>query len=218
VRFPEHSLPCPKCGRDDQPLFFRTWSYEAGLFIWCRETRHSAYLCPDCARIQTSKSLAFTGLLGWWSLPGMLFFAWRSTYFNWRAIWTHPAKPLKWGAIPAQAILDDMRRAFEEAASHAQETEMFQNSPLAGLNTVDRGAVLSASALYELLEVPVDASREELRRAYAARARQTHPDLKPGDPTATEQMIRLNLAWSVLGNEEMRAAYDWLERDRRRVM
>ena len=214
VEFPAHSLPCPKCGRDDQPLVFRTWAVEAGFLFWCTDGRRSAYLCPDCARVETAKALSFTGLLGWWSVPGVFFFAWRATYYNWRAIWTHPAQPLKWGAIPAQAILDDMRRAFEEADAIDDEESLFADSPLSSLRASDRATVLSASGLYGLLGVSPNASRDELRKAYAAKAMQTHPDLRPGDSTATEKMMRLNTAWSVLSNDALRAAYDWLEKER----
>jgi hypothetical protein len=218
VTFPAHALPCPKCGRDDRPLVFRTWGVEAGFLFWCSDGKRSAYLCPDCARVETAKALSFTGLLGWFNLPGTVFFAWRATYYNWRAIWTYPAQPLKWGAMPARTILDEMRRAFEEAEAVEGEELLFADSPLSSLRASDRATVLSASGLYELLGVSPSASRDELRKAYAAKAMQTHPDLRPGDAAATEKMIRLNQAWSVLSNEGLRTAYDWLENERTRAL
>jgi len=215
VEFPAHSLPCPRCGRDEKPIVFRTWALEAGFFVWCRDGRVSAYLCPDCARLQTTKALVFTGLLGWLSFPGWIFFAWRATYFNWRAIWTHPAEPLRWGAMPAQALIDDMRRAQQRAEAFESADEgLFAASPLEGLSHNERDAVLSAAGLYELLAVEPSASREEIRSAYAACARATHPDLHSNNPASTEQMILLNSAWSVLGDERTRAAYDWLQRQK----
>jgi len=218
VEFPAHSLPCPKCGREDQPLLFRTWAFEWGLFIWCRDGRASGYMCPDCTRTQTAKALSFTGALGWWSLPGVLFFAWRATYFNWRAIWTHPGQPLRWGAIPAQAMLDGFRRAYEEAEAVEDEEALFASSPLGDLSRSDRATVLAASGLYELLGVERSTSREEIRRAYATLARATHPDLKPGDTAATEKMAQLNAAWAVLGRDDLRAAYDWLTAEKERPL
>ena len=98
------------------------------------------------------------------------------------------------------------------------DVALFADSPLSGLRASDRATVLSASGLYDLLGVGSNSSRDELRRAYAAKAMQTHPDLRPGDAAATEQMMRLNLAWSVLSHEDTRAAYDWLENERTRAL
>jgi len=213
VRLPANSFPCMRCGRDDRPLAFRTWAYEGGLLFWCWDGRRSRYVCPDCARIEAAKALSFTGVLGWLSLPGILFYAWRATYVNWRAIWTHPGNPLRWGAIPAQVVIDEARRAFWEAAAEMEEC-LLADSPLGQLSERERATVLSASGLYETLGVPRDATREDIRRAYASLAKRTHPDLKPDDPAATERMVRLNEAWSVLSDARMRAAYDWLEERR----
>lgn len=57
---------------------------------------------------------------------------------------------------------------------------------------------------YDDLGVPPDATPDELRRAYRARARQAHPDVH-GDP---DVMRRLNEAWRVLGDAEARRRYD----------
>ncbi len=57
---------------------------------------------------------------------------------------------------------------------------------------------------YDELGVSPGATTAELRRAYRARARQVHPDMR-GDP---EAMRRLNEAWRVLSDAEARRRYD----------
>jgi hypothetical protein len=65
--------------------------------------------------------------------------------------------------------------------------------------------------LYDRLGATPEASSDELRRAFVARARQHHPDLE-SDPArrraAERRMQEVNAAWSVLGDPARRAAYD----------
>lgn len=62
--------------------------------------------------------------------------------------------------------------------------------------------------LYEILGVSRGASPAELRAAYRRRARESHPDLHPGEPRAGERMARVNLAGRVLLDPYLRSAYD----------
>ena len=59
-----------------------------------------------------------------------------------------------------------------------------------------------------MLGVARDAPVEEIRRAYVALARRTHPDVRGDDPAADEQMRRINLAWEMLSDGDSRAALD----------
>ena len=59
-----------------------------------------------------------------------------------------------------------------------------------------------------MLGVARDAPVEEIRRAYVALARRTHPDVRGDDPAADEQMRRINLAWEMLSDASSRAALD----------
>ena len=66
---------------------------------------------------------------------------------------------------------------------------------------------------YDVLGVPADASSEQLRAAYVARARRLHPDrLLDADPreraAAQREMQVLNEAWRVLGHPARRRQYD----------
>ena len=61
---------------------------------------------------------------------------------------------------------------------------------------------------YSVLGVARDAPVEEIRRAYVALARRTHPDVRGDDPAADEQMRRINLAWEMLSDANSRAALD----------
>ena len=61
---------------------------------------------------------------------------------------------------------------------------------------------------YAVLGVARDAPVSEIRQAYVALARSTHPDVRGEDPDAAEQMRRINLAWEMLSDADSRAAID----------
>src|SRR3954470_1612866 len=66
---------------------------------------------------------------------------------------------------------------------------------------------------YRVLGVPSGASRDDIHRAYLARARQVHPDVvadrSPAEiDHAAAQMRELNEAWAVLGDDKRRRDYD----------
>jgi molecular chaperone DnaJ len=61
---------------------------------------------------------------------------------------------------------------------------------------------------YKMLEVPRDATSNQIRRAYIKKARQCHPDQNPGDPEAAEKFRSITEAYEVLYDEEERGKYD----------
>jgi molecular chaperone DnaJ len=67
---------------------------------------------------------------------------------------------------------------------------------------------VSTADLYPVLGVRRDASDEELKRAYRAKAREFHPDANQGDSDTSEQFKEVSLAYEVLKDPERRARYD----------
>lgn len=62
--------------------------------------------------------------------------------------------------------------------------------------------------LYELLEVPRDASQADIKKSYRRLVHQYHPDSHPGDKEIEEKFKKINAAYSVLSDPEKRARYD----------
>lgn len=62
--------------------------------------------------------------------------------------------------------------------------------------------------LYRVLGVARTATAAELKAAYRQRAREVHPDRRPGDEQAAEEMKLLNLAYAILSDPDKRALYD----------
>jgi hypothetical protein len=211
AEFPAGGIPCPLCGTLDRPLVFRGWSRLVAFLWWAREHRSSAYVCAPCARAETTKVLFLNALLGWWSVPSLLFYGWRVTYLNWRAVWAPPPNPGRWGAIPAADFAADLRNARAQALGGAPQQWLREDTPLAKLTETQLALVLEADGLYELIGVQVGADIETIRKAYRSRSKDWHPDLsQEASREATENMIRLNQAWEILRSPEMRQAYDWL--------
>lgn len=61
---------------------------------------------------------------------------------------------------------------------------------------------------YEILGVDRGADGETLKKAYRRMARQSHPDVNPGDAEAESRFKEINEAYQVLTDDKKRAAYD----------
>ena len=61
---------------------------------------------------------------------------------------------------------------------------------------------------YKILKVSRNASTEEIKDAYRRLAREYHPDLHPGNPTAEERFKEICQAYEVLSDSVQRSEYD----------
>ena len=61
---------------------------------------------------------------------------------------------------------------------------------------------------YEILELPEDASAEEIKHAFRNHVKEWHPDLHPEKADAAEKTQELNEAYSVLSDPDKRLQYD----------
>lgn len=61
---------------------------------------------------------------------------------------------------------------------------------------------------YDVLEVPRDASDDDIKRSYRRLARQYHPDANPDDPDAEARFKELAAAYEILSDPDKRARYD----------
>ena len=61
---------------------------------------------------------------------------------------------------------------------------------------------------YDILGVSRDASTEEIKKAFRAKARDSHPDANPDDPTAEARFREIAEAYEVLSDPERRHRYD----------
>ncbi|MCA9504179.1 MAG: J domain-containing protein [Spirochaetaceae bacterium] len=61
---------------------------------------------------------------------------------------------------------------------------------------------------YEVLGVARDAAPDEIKKVYRRLARETHPDLNPGDAVAETRFKQVSTAYDILSDEKKRRAYD----------
>src|SRR5579859_2152885 len=64
---------------------------------------------------------------------------------------------------------------------------------------------------YAILGLQYGVSKEEIKQAFRALARQYHPDVMPGNPKANEQFRTIYEAYQVLSSAELRKEYDQMQ-------
>ena len=65
-----------------------------------------------------------------------------------------------------------------------------------------------AKDYYATLEVPRDASPDDIQKAYRKLARKYHPDMNPDDKTAKSKFQQVQAAYDVLNDAGKREMYD----------
>jgi len=61
---------------------------------------------------------------------------------------------------------------------------------------------------YSIIGVPINATQEEIKKAYRSLAKQYHPDKCADNPEAKEKMCAINEAYEVLSEPVKRGVYD----------
>ncbi|ORX70537.1 heat shock protein DnaJ, partial [Linderina pennispora] len=61
---------------------------------------------------------------------------------------------------------------------------------------------------YTVLGVPTSATQKEIKSAFYKQSMQWHPDRNQGSDEAHKKFLKINEAYSVLGTEQSRTAYD----------
>lgn len=214
VELPAGTMACERCGTTRRPVHFRGWIRLASAIWWTREDRRGAYVCTGCVQRATTGALLYSALLGWLAIPSWFFYGWRALATNLRALVAPPADPAAWGARSGSDFANGLPHVNGwHAAEFLEQLDdaTIWASPLRPLDEMQRRTVLGASSLYETIGVAPVASDEEVRIAYRERSKSLHPDVRSD---GAEEMIRLNQAWEILGNADMRAAYDWLREQR----
>lgn len=61
---------------------------------------------------------------------------------------------------------------------------------------------------YSILKVPRNSDIKDIKKAYIKRAKETHPDLNPGDKSAKDRFQEVTRAYEILSHPEKRKMYD----------
>ena len=61
---------------------------------------------------------------------------------------------------------------------------------------------------YKILEVPENASAEEIKKSYRKLSLKYHPDKNPGKPEVVDTFQKISGAFETLGDAQKKAEYD----------
>ena len=199
-------MPCQACFENERELKFRYYRRVLGLLIMDQIWGEAGYFCAGCRRVRFARNMAFTLVLGWWGLFALFF---RNPYAILVNVWAlfAPPFPAELGAMNAS----DIRRATEDAERDQRLADVYMRMPewIESLSEDDLRRVLAPVDYYAVLGVDDTASHAEIKGAWRAQAKASHPD-RIG-PEGHERMVAIGDAWEVLGDERLRHAFDHRE-------
>ncbi|XP_010446825.1 PREDICTED: chaperone protein dnaJ 11, chloroplastic-like [Camelina sativa] len=78
------------------------------------------------------------------------------------------------------------------------------------LHQIPRRFTAATASLYDVLEVPLDATSQDIKSAYRRLARICHPDVAGTDRTnsSAEEFMKIHAAYCTLSDPEKRSVYD----------
>ncbi|KAH3762637.1 Calcium/proton exchanger [Pelomyxa schiedti] len=97
--------------------------------------------------------------------------------------------------------------ASASSASSASSSSASSSSSSAGKSASE---FLKGVNLYDILEVPKDATQSQITKAYYRLAKMYHPDKNPDNPQAEDRFKMISEAYQVLSDVEKRERYDKL--------
>lgn len=100
-----------------------------------------------------------------------------------------------------------IKRAYLEERKNLYGDIMAEHSAQSAQVSMDGLTTPVDSSLYDELEVNVDATPGQIRKAYYKMAQKYHPDKHPNDPSATERFQRISNAYQILSDPVKREEY-----------
>ncbi|GMH45279.1 hypothetical protein BSKO_13236 [Bryopsis sp. KO-2023] len=104
---------------------------------------------------------------------------------------------------------DNLKREWvDDPPMHLATEEQIFGRTTPAQAMLGQGAAGDPAGYYEILDVPMDAPAEVIKRQYYLLARKYHPDKNPDDPDAKDRFQKLGEAYQVLADPKLRQLYD----------
>lgn len=204
----EAGMPCQSCLETERELKLRYYRRILGLLVMDRIWAEAGYFCGPCRRKHFGKNMAFTLVLGWWGLIAAFFRNPYAIFVNLWALFRPPFGPGELGAMNANEI-----RATAAREQHREErlADVYMRMPgwMETLTENDVSRILANVDYYAVLSVERSASHREIKGAWREQVKHHHPDRVGA--SGHEPIVAINDAWTVLGDERLRHAYDHRE-------
>ena len=72
---------------------------------------------------------------------------------------------------------------------------------------------MSSDSYYKILDIPENATAEQIKKAYRSGSLKYHPDKNPGKPEFVEKFQKISEAYEILGNPEKKNEYDMMQKN-----
>jgi hypothetical protein len=201
----EAGMPCQSCFETERELKLRYYRRVAGMFFMDRIWGEAGYFCGSCRRKHFAKNMAFTLTLGWWGVFALLF---RNPYAIVVNLWALARPPFGAGEFGAMNANEIKATAARDQERDQRLADVYMRMPgwMESLTDSDIDRILANVNYYEVLGVTASASHREVKVAWRELVKMHHPDRAGRE--GHEQLVEINDAWKVLGDERLRHAYD----------